>query len=303
MLGGKWFFDYSSPDLALVYRMERTIYSGKTRFQVVDLLESSAFGRCLLLDGKMESTERDEFIYHEALVHPPMIAHPNPRRVFIGGGGEGATAREVLRHRTVERVVMVDIDAEVVELCRQHLPGHHQGAFEDPRLSLHIADARAFLQESGERFDVIVMDVADPIEGGPAYLLYTLEFYQLARDRLTEGGLLVTEAGSGDIINYHEVFTPVFRTMSTVFPQVAGYTVTVPAFGGLWAFVVGSLGPNPAILDPAEVDRRLAQRVAGELRLYDGTTHAHMFSLPRYLRRALQEERRVATDASPPFMF
>jgi spermidine synthase len=133
------------------------------------------------LDEKIQSTESDEYIYHEALVHPSLLAHPNPKRVFIAGGGEGATAREVLRHKSVERVVMVDIDDIVCKTSKEFLPKHHRGAFDNPRYQLIIEDAKVWLQQTEEKFDVMVLDLADPVEDGPAYMLYTKEFYTMGK--------------------------------------------------------------------------------------------------------------------------
>ena len=156
------------------------------------------------MDGKTQSTERDEHIYHESLVHPAMLSHPNPRTVFIGGGGEGGTLREALSHRSVERAVMIDLDREVVELCRTYLPRHHQGSFDDPRVELLHQDAREYLANSRETFDVMVMDLVDPLEGGTAYLLYTTEYYDIIKARLGPQGVMVTQSGPSGLLSYQE---------------------------------------------------------------------------------------------------
>jgi len=176
MKENEWFHDYVTPDLVQSFRIREEIYSGKTQFQSVEVIESGGLGRCLILDGKIQSSEWDEFIYHEALVHPPMIAHPHPEKVFIAGGGEGATLREVLAHSSVKRVVMVDIDEEVIDISRRFLPSWHQGSFEDSRLELRFVDAIKYLEEcvdKGEKFDVVILDLPEPIEEGSAYLLHT----------------------------------------------------------------------------------------------------------------------------------
>ena len=160
-ISGKWFVETIFPDLAVMLRVQKVLYSGKTQFQEVEILESQVFGRSLVLDGKTQSTEKDEHIYHESLVHPAMLMHPQPRTVFIGGGGEGGTLREVLAHRSVEKAVMLDLDREVVDLCRHYLPHHHQGSFDDPRVELRHEDARAYLKNCSQQFDVMVMDLVD----------------------------------------------------------------------------------------------------------------------------------------------
>jgi len=299
---GRWYFEPIAHDLIVGSILEEIVYSGRTCYQDVQILRLSGFGLCLVLDGKTQSCELDEHIYHEALVHPALVMHHGPKRVFIGGGGEGAALREVLRHRGVEKAVMVDLDREVVEICRRYLPRHHQGAFDDPRAELVFGDARAYLADTGDSFDVIVLDLADPIEGGPAYLLYTREFYQTALDRLNPGGLLVTQAGSTSPVNHTEAFTPIARTMASVFPSVLSYTAFVPAFGGPWGFVIGTTARTVGPLSADAVDGLLRKHLVEGLRFYDGITHQGMFALPAYLRAGIEAETRVATDRDPLFV-
>lgn len=299
---GEWHYEYITPDLLQAERVERVHFTGRTAYQDVTIQDTACFGRTLVLDGKTQSTELDEFIYHEAIVHPALISHPGPESVFIAGGGEGATAREVLAHGSVSRVAMVDIDAEVVDLCRRFLPNHHQGAFDDPRLELHHADAFEFLEGSTGKFDAAVIDVPDPLEGGPAYLLYTREFYELLKDRLTPGGVMVAQSGPTGPAFYEQCFAAVANTIRSVFPSSFLSEAFVPSFGATWGFVIGSLGPDPSALSVDEVDAGLAERVSRELRYYDGITHRGMFSVPRYLRQAQATETRVITRATPLFV-
>ncbi len=299
---GQWHSESITPDLLQVERVEKVIYQGRTAYQEVLIQDTACFGRSLVLDGKTQSTEVDEFVYHEALVHPSLVAHPDPRQVFVAGGGEGATAREVLAHRSVDRVVMVDIDREVVELCRRYLPNHHRGAFDDSRLELHRADAQVFLRGTEDKFDVAVIDVPDPLEGGPAYMLFTREFYQLLRDRLKPDGLMVAQSGPTGPAFYEQCFSAVANTVGSVFPSVYLCEAFVPSFGATWGFVVGSLGPDPTLLSIEEVDRRLAERVTGDLRYYDGTTQRGMFSVPKFLRQAVADETRLITRSDPLFI-
>ncbi len=299
---GDWHFEHITPDLVQAERRSRVLFEGRTKFQKVVVQDGAAFGRSLVLDDKTQSTEFDEFVYHESLVHPVMIAHANPRTVFVAGGGEGATIREVLVHRTVEKVVMVDIDEQVVELCRLHLVNHHRGSFEDKRLELIHDDALAYLDRSDELFDVVVIDVPDPLEAGPAYLLYTQEFYELVRERLNPNGLIVAQSGPTGPTFYEQCFSVVAHTIGSVFPTTAVYEAFVPSFGSTWGFVIGSLGESPDYLTSNEVDRRVTERITTELRHYDGITHHGMFSVPKYLRAALQAEDRIITNANPLFV-
>ena len=298
---GKWLLETVYPDLAVMLRIQQVLFSGNTEYQQVEVVESNLYGRSLVLDGKTQSTERDEHIYHQALVHPAMLLHPNPVNVFIGGGGEGGTLREILSHPSVERAVMVDLDRQVVELCRQYLPNHHRGSFDDPRLELRHEDARAYLNGPGENFDVMVMDLVDPMEGGPAYLLYTRQYYEIAKSRLNPGGLLVTQSGPAGLLSHDECFTTINRTLSATFAHCVPYQVHVPAFQTLWGFNIASDSPLPA-LDVGQVDRLLAERLGRELDFYDGETHGSMFNLPKFLRSGIAAETRINLDEAPVFM-
>src|SRR5512143_3315925 len=153
----KWFIEYTSPEEGHLHGIRMIHYASQTKYQRMEIMDSGSYGRCLVLDGKMQSSITDEFIYHEALVHPAMLCHPEPKRVFIVGGGEGATLREVLRHKSVEYCLMVDIDEEVVKVSAELLPEYSQGAFTDKRTELAFLDARRYLEEYDEKFDVIVI--------------------------------------------------------------------------------------------------------------------------------------------------
>ena len=295
-----WYLERISPGLAHLHGLRGLLYWGKTKYQRVEILDTSSYGTSLVLDGKTQSTEADEFIYHEALVHPALLAHPSPERVFIAGGGEGATLREVLAHKTVTSAVMVDLDAEVVQLCQERLPQWHQGAFQNQRTSLIYADAREVLQTTSTLYDVIISDITDPIEAGPSYLLFTQEFYRLAFQRLSPQGLIVIQAGFTTLTT-DSAFPAIFNTIRNIFPVVVSYHIFIPSFGGEWGFVVGSKGPNPQALSPDEVDRRVVQRVTRPLRFYDGLGHQGMFSLPKAVREALAREKRVITEKEPLF--
>jgi len=298
----KWFFDRVNRNLIQLHSIEEVLYTGRTNFQSLEIIRTGAFGQCLVLDGKIQSSEVDEFIYHEALVQPAMIAHPHPESVFIAGGGEGATLREVLSHKTVKRAVMIDIDEGVIAACKRFLPNHSRGAFDDERTELHHVDARDYLARSGEAFDIIIIDLPDPIEEGPAYLLFTQEFYRLVRDRLTASGIISVQAGSASLTELLNL-SAVYNTLRSVFPVVRPYQIDMPAFGGPWGFCLASLNLDPAQLSPEEVDSRLAVRALGNLRFYDGVSHRGMFSLPRYIRTALAAQTRLITDKEPLYIY
>ena len=299
---GDWHYELITPGLLQTEQRLRVFYRGQTEYQHVEVMDGATFGRTLVLDGKTQSTEVDEFAYHEALVHPSMIAHPNPKSVFVAGGGEGATIREVMSHRSVEQVVMVDIDKQVVDLCREYLPNHHQGSFDDPRLELHHMDALEFLEDTSLRFDVVIIDVPDPLEAGPAYLLFTQEFYSLLKERLRPGGLMVAQSGPTGPAFYEQCFSAVANTVGSVFPGVYLSEAFVPSFGTTWGFVIGSTGPDPTSLSVEETDSRISDRIEGELRFLDGITLRGMTSVPKYLRKAVDAEEKIITRDNPIFV-
>jgi len=297
-----WFWDCVSPNLIQTFSVSAMPYTGKSKYQSIQILDSPAFGRCLILDGKIQCSESDEFIYHEALVHPPMIAHPKPEAVFIAGGGDGAALREVLLHKTVKRVVMVDIDKKVPEICKKYLPSLSQGAFEDKRVELLHMDALRYLDKTKEEFDVMILDLTEPLEEGPAYLLFTKEFYRELDKRLKEGGLMSLQAGHTALVT-PPTFLAVVNTLKAVFSVVAPYQAEIPSFGGPWGFAVVSQTLEPRELSSGEIDRRLSGRVRGKLRFYDGLAHPGIFSLPKYLRQQIAQEKRVITKDQPVFTY
>lgn len=280
----------------LSYQVLKEVLVARTPYQRLEVLDTMAFGRCLFLDDKIQSSEMDEFLYHESLAHPALIAHPNPRRVLIIGSGEGALLRESLRHNTVERVLMVDIDAEVVRACKEHLFAWHQGAFEDTRVELLHGDARAFLEETEEVFDTVLVDVTDPLTGGPSYRMFTREFYLLAYSRLSPEGTMAVQAESTDL-GVHQDHLSIVQTVKAVFPYVAPYRVHVPSFGESWGFVVASKSRDLASLTPTAVGQTLGRRGCRDLRFYEGQVQAHLFCQPRYLREGAQAP--IITDSQP----
>jgi spermidine synthase len=295
----KWFFETTTAVEGHMHAIVRTIVAARTKFQQVEIMETASYGKCLVLDGRIQSSQRDEFIYHEALVHPGMLATDTPpRRALVIGGGEGATQREILRYPSITRAVMVDIDDEVVSLCRAHLPEMHQGAFDDSRTELRHEDARAYLERSTETFDFICIDLVEPLEEGPACMLFTREFYTLVRDRLTPGGTMTMQAGMTKVGEL-PFFAAINRTLREVFPVVAGYQTFISCFGTPWGFILATKNVDPARQSVAAVDALVADRVKGALEYWDGQTHQHAFGLPKFIRKAVETSTRVSTDAHP----
>lgn len=271
----------------------------KTPYQEMYVVESPSFGRALVLDGKWQSSQRDEFIYHEALVQPAMIMQGSPKKVLILGGGEGATIREALRWNSVERVVMVDIDPDVVQACREHMEVMHQGSWDDPRLELVFDDAWAYLENTTEAWDVIISDLTDPLEEGPSFKLFTREFYEMAKKALAPGGKLVAQAGPVSPVEV-ALHARLCNTLADVFEDVVSYCAPTPSYGRAWGFALCSADPMDRTPDPAQSDAIIARNVNSELKLIDGQALLGMLQTLKYVRTAIADSTTVYTIAAPP---
>ena len=283
-----WLTEWLTPHESHSHELCKIIVKKKTGFQDALIADTFSFGRCLVLDGEMQSAQLDEYIYHEALVHPALCTHPDPKIIAIMGGGEGATAREILRHKTVKKAYMVDIDGEVVDFCKKHMKPWHQGNMDDPRLEVIIGDAKKFIEETPFKFDVIISDLPTPDGGGPAYKLYTGGFYETLKKRLNPGGILVLQAGSGSLIQL-DFHLKLYGTLKKVFPLIRSYSAHIPSFDVPWAFLLcaQSRKLDPLSVSAQEIDARVSRRVGSPLSFYDGLTHEGLFRIPKNLRNYL----------------
>jgi len=275
-----WSVERLHDDFRQCLREATLLYDSETEHQRLRVFRNPTFGRILTLDGVVQVTEGDEFIYHEMMAHVPILAHGAATRVLIVGGGDGGMAREALRHAGVARVVMVEIDAGVIEFSKRYLPGIGGGAFDDPRLEVVIADGADYMRDSAEVFDVVIVDSTDPI--GPGETLFTDSFYGHARDRLAPGGIIVTQNGvpflqGAELANTMRAFRSLFRDASC-------YLTTVPTYvGGPMAMGWGSDGE--ARHTPLETLRARFAASGLSPRYYTPEAHAAAFALPGYVAR------------------
>jgi len=268
------------------FTVDKLLYRDKTAHQDLVIFENAAFGRVMALDGVVQTTERDEFIYHEMMTHVPLLAHGKAKRVLIIGGGDGAMLREVSRHRTIEQITMVEIDAGVVSFCKEYLPNHSAGAYDDPRLNLVIDDGVNFVTQTQEKFDVIISDCTDPI--GPGESLFTSEFYAGCKQALNPGGIFVAQNGvcflqQEEAINSH-------RKLGHYFSDVSFYQAAIPTYyGGIMTFAWASDNETLRQWDVATLESRFED--AGlRCRYYNPAIHVGSFALPQYLLNALSCE-------------
>ncbi|WP_217473709.1 polyamine aminopropyltransferase [Stutzerimonas stutzeri] len=267
------------------FRIDKMLHEVRTEHQHLVIFENARMGRVMALDGVIQTTEADEFIYHEMLTHVPILAHGLARRVLIIGGGDGGMLREVAKHSDVESITMVEIDGTVVEMCKEFLPEHSKGAFNDPRLNLVIDDGMRFVATTEEKFDVIISDSTDPI--GPGEVLFSENFYQACRRCLNEGGILVTQNGT-PFMQLSEVQTTAKR-MTGLFPDWHFYQAAVPTYiGGAMTFAWGACDSDSRKLSL----ETLHQRFNGSgivTRYYNPHIHLGAFALPQYVLQAINK--------------
>jgi spermidine synthase len=274
-----WIRDSEHGTVELAFRVEKTLFSRRSRFQQIDIVQSFDHGLILLNDGVVMLTERDEFIYHEMIAHVPLFVHPVPRSVLVIGGGDGGTVREVLKHPDLERVVLVEIDDVVVEACRDHFPSV-RSAFEDPRLEVRFEDGLQYVAESGATFDIAIVDSTDPI--GPGAGLFEQPFYENIAGRLADDGILVTQAESPF---YHgRTQRAMLANQRPFFRQLHLYlypTLSYP--GSLYSFGFASKGPHPL----TDVRTAAIRRTDIHTRYYNARVHTAAFMLPNFVTDAL----------------
>jgi spermidine synthase len=285
----------STPEL-LQAGIQRIAHVATTDIQQVVIADTVRFGRILALDGIIQSSAADERLYHEALVQPAMLMHPQPRDVLIIGGGEGATLREVLKHKSVHSATMVDIDRQLVDIARHHLTDWHQGAFDDPRVRMFFDDGRRFISHDGSRYDVVIIDVVDLIEGGPAQSLYTRQFYHSLRDRLRPGAIVIIQALEFSFLHHHEHVT-LSRTLKNAFRFVSSYSTLIPSFQCGWGFILASDSYDGTMMAGDDFDREIASRMSSsDLHHLDGRFMQSSASMCKITRSLLSEAGPIFED-------
>ena len=287
--------EYFSKDYGFFINPTEILHRERGAGQNVSVYKTEAFGTLLRLDNYFQTSEKDEFLYHESLVHPAMISHPNPKKVLVIGGGDGGTLRHALMHQCVERGVMVELDPMVVEVAKKWLGPIHGGVFEDPRTELIIQDGLTYAEQCQEKFDVIILDLTDPI--GPAKALYTKEFYSTLK------GLLRDEEG---ILSLHseypfvfpEVFGKIHATLAQVFTHLEHGFTFVPLYGQVMSFAYACEKTNLKNLSPQLVEERLLARGVEGLQLYNGDMHFGLMAQPQYVKEILKEKHEVISTES-----
>ena len=267
-------------DASGVYFEGTLLERRQTPFQLLEVYETPELGRIFRLDGFNMTSERDEFFYHENLVHPAAVAHPGPRRALVIGGGDGGSSEELLKHRTLEVVHMAELDPVVIEVARKQFTKVHRNVFDDPRLKVTVGDGLAYLRSTDVRYDLVSMDLTDPV--GPSMELYSPATFALARRAMAPGGALTLHIGSP--FSHPQRVRSTLANLRQVFAKVTPYFVHIPLYGSIWGFACASDTLDPRAISAEEVERVIAERRIGDLQYYNGEAHRALFALPNYIR-------------------
>ncbi|MGI6359238.1 MAG: polyamine aminopropyltransferase [Bacillota bacterium] len=271
-----WVKEYHSKNMVISYRIKQTLHTERSQYQDIALVDTHQYGRMLLLDSIVQTTEQDEFVYHEMITHVPLNAHPSPKRVLVVGGGDGGTIREILRHPSVEEAVLVEIDRRVVELSKQYLPTI-SCSLEDPRVTVNIADGIEYIKNAKNEFDLIIVDSTDPI--GPAVGLFAQEFYKNLHAALKEDGMFVAQTESPWVDR--DLIPGLHEGLRQVFPIVRLYLASIPTYqSGLFSFTVCSKQYDPTV--------PLPDKPAMETKYYSPAIHQAAFVLPPFVAKLIR---------------
>jgi len=272
--------EYMTDAWGVFVRSKARLEAFRSAYQDVEVHDSEAFGKLFRLDGHFMTSEKDEFYYHENLIHIAALAHPLPANALVIGGGDGGSAEELLKYPTMQRVTLAEIDQAVLDLSRRHFASVHRGALDDPRVTVRVEDGFAFVQRSQATYDLIVLDLTDP--GGPSTALYTPDFYAACAAHLTPQGAMTMHIASP--VAHGDRIRDALAALRVAFPKVTPYLTSVPLYGGLWMMACCSRTLDPRMHDAATIDARIAERRLGALQYINGETYRAALALPNFVR-------------------
>jgi len=287
---GELLLEWLSDDAAFGFRAARRLETVRTPYQTLEVFDTPQWGKLFRLDGYYMTSERDEFFYHEAITHTAAIAHPNPTGALVLGGGDGGSTEELLKHPSMRRVVIAELDAEVIRVAREHLGQVHRGAFDDPRVELRIGDGWATVEalaEEGAKFDLVVLDLTDP--DTPAHRLYSADFFRLLKRVMNPGAAVTLHIGSP--LYRPDLVGKLLEELVSVFAIVRPLGLYIPLYGAYWGLCLASDSLDPRAIDPDTAERRLAERGIRDLRYYNGDAHQGLFALPNFYRELIPGRR------------
>lgn len=275
-----WYTEKQKENFGITIKTSGTLFTGKSEFQTIEVLETEAFGKMLLLDGLVMTSEKDEFFYHEMISHIPMLAHKNPETVLVIGGGDGGTVREVLRHKSVKRVVLCEIDGMVIDICKKYFPTI-AGKLDDPRVDIQVRDGIEYISQCKNEFDVILIDSTDPM--GPGEGLFTKEFYTNVKEALKPDGVMAAQSES-PIANKREMQL-MYSLLNSVFPIVRTFVGPIPTYpGGYWSWAYCSETVEPLTNDCE--DR--ASELESNSKCFNREIRKAAFALPNFIKELVK---------------
>jgi spermidine synthase len=301
---GYWFIEWFSRNEFHGHKITKIITVARSPFQNIKLIKTLTFGKCLVIDKETQSSQLDESFYHESLVYPALLMHPRPACALILGGGEGATARDVLNSKTIKKVVMLDIDYCVLEFAKKHLKTWHNGCFDDMRLRVLVENAKKYVSKTCLKFDLIYSDLPSPQKGGPAFDLYTLEFYKKIKRILNANGVFVTQSGPGTPLkSQFNLHIGIANTLQKVFKVVRSYFVFIPSYDMPWTFTYCT---DEKKLDlfmqkKSSIDNIIKKRLKTKPKFIDGITIEGFVRIPKYYRNLIRANKKIITLKRPMF--
>ncbi len=281
---GELIFDWLNANSGYGTTSTKTLAQIQSPYQKVEVFDTRQFGKLFRLDGRMMTSEADEFFYHECMTHPAALSHPNPESILVIGGGDGGSSEELLKHPSVKRIVMAELDPVVIDVSKKWLRSIHKDVFDDPRLEVSIGDGFEFVKSTTERFDLIVLDLTDP--DTPAFHLYSEQFFRMCQRILRPGGMLTLHLGSP--VYQAETVRKNAANLRNVFRHVAPMSLFVPLYGSLWCLAVASDTVDPRATTADVVAQRINERQVSDLRYYHPALHSALFALPVFVQDLVQ---------------
>ncbi|KMQ50302.1 Spermidine synthase [Chitinispirillum alkaliphilum] len=287
-----------NPNFGYYYTVNKTLQKAKTQFQEIELIETEEMGNVLLLDNITQVADKNDYMYHEPMVHPAMCSHPKPENILVIGGGDGGILKEVLKYPTVKRVEHAELDEGVIQFSRKYLDKVHGGSFEDPRVNVNIVDGRKYTMEHKGEFDVVIMDMTDPF--GPSKMLYTKEFYEAVNSAFRDrAGIFVMHSESP--VSRPLAFSCINQTLNSVFGKVNHVYTYIQMYAVLWSVAISSQDIDSSGITPAVVEEKLKEYGIEGLKMYNGATHLSMHTPFPYISEILSSQGRIITDNEPDF--
>lgn len=287
-----------NPYFGYYYSIKKSLRKEKTKYQKIELVDTDEFGKVLLLDGITQVAEKNDFMYHEPMVHPALCCHPKPENILVIGGGDGGILREVLKYPTVKRVELAELDEGVIRFAQKYLDSVHGGSFDDPRVNVNVVDGRQFTKEHPGEFDVVIMDMTDPF--GPSKMLYTKEFFRLVKKSLrSKAGVFVMHSESP--VARPVAFSCIQKTLNSVFKNVNPIYTYIQMYAVLWSISISSDETDISRFKGAQAERKLKRYGLDNLKMYNAQTHMSMQVPFPYIDEILNQPVRIITDAKPDF--